>query len=48
MNGYEVFGNVILMTTKEKTMQVREAVEAGGGSRRASPTGRPCSRENAG
>ena len=29
MNGYEVFGNVILMTTKEKTMQVREAVEAG-------------------
>ncbi len=29
MGGYEVFGNVILLTTKERTMQVREAVGAG-------------------
>ena len=28
MNGYEVFGNVILLTTREKAMQVREAVGA--------------------
>ena len=28
MNGYEVFGNVILMTTKEKAIRVREEVEA--------------------
>ena len=29
-------------------MQVREAVEAGVDRGRASPTGRPCSRENVG
>ena len=28
MSGYEVFGNVILLTTREKAMQVREAVGA--------------------
>ena len=49
MNGYEVFGNVILMTTKEETMQVREAVEAGRGSGGAPRLrGGLCSRENVG
>ena len=28
MNGFEVFGNVILLTTAEKTLRVREAVGA--------------------
>lgn len=29
MGGYEVFGNVILLTTKERTLEVREAVSMG-------------------
>ena len=28
MNGYEVFGNVILLTTKDKALQTREALDA--------------------
>lgn len=32
MNGYEVFGNVILMTTKEKTMQVQRGCRGRRGS----------------
>lgn len=48
MNGYEVFGNVILMTTKERPCRCARRWRPAWIRRRTSPMGRPCFRVNAG